>query len=910
MTRGVITERYPDWKILWAVLVFMLAVAPARVLAASAAEMREYGVALRFFQDSKYDLAEKELADFVKKHGGSDKVPEAVLLQAQCRYEEKQYESAVLLLRERLADAGPLTDQYRYWLAESLFHLGNYTDAARTFSQLLAEFPASTNRLEAGVGEAFSYYKLGDLKRTLDLLRNPNGSFQRAAASRPDDDSAVRGDLLLIEVGLSLNDLKVGEETLERLAGQTLRPELSWRRQYLLARLQLRREQLDSALRTSAELLAQLDSITNAASTALRPDVVALQGRVQEMKGDTDGAIKTYQLNLGTNVPAEQRQQAVQRVVELTLAQNRFGEAASRLEPFVRQNATDPALDILRLALGELRLKEYYQLSELARTADTNFLRLAGVHFDQVLASTNAQLAPKAQLDRGWCLWEEARGKGDTNKLREGLLAFEAAATQSPRGRDQAVARFKTADCLFSLGNYSGAIENYRAVITNYSELAVVKEALVPQALYQLVRAAIASGDSDNAEKAVEQIVADYPESTFADRTALLYGEAVNRLKDPAAARAFFTDFLSRFPKASLAPEIQLAIARTFEQQSDWPKAIHEYDAWVTHHPGHASLPQAEFGRAWANDLGGNETNAFNLFTHLVAQFQANPLTALAQHWIAVYHYNHEQFDLAEFDFQKIFQSTNWPPTALTYQSRLAAGRAAFRRQGYSAAVGYFTNLINDASCPPALLPETYFALADAFIRYSEATGTATNSFDNYKQAVAVLEKIIANYPTNRLVPMAWGRMGDCYFQRASTDPRFYTSAAEAYTNAMTSNSAEIATRSDAEVGLAQLREKQAKQAPPTEPAQLLNQALAHYLNVVEGKNLRDNEEASPFWVKRAAVEAARLAEEQQQWEVARNLYARLKAIVPSLRQTWEARLERLKQLRGEPDSSTTNQSK
>lgn len=886
----------------WVTLILALAFGSVAFGAANPAEEREYGVALRFFQDGKYDVAERELAEFVKKHGGSESVPEAVLLQAQCRYEQKKYEAAVLLLREQMANAGGLADLYRYWMAESLFQLGNYTDAARTFTQMLADFPGSVRRLEASVGEAFAAYRLGDLKRALELLRNPDGSFQRASVDRSDDDPAVRGNLLLAEVALSLNELPAGEEALGGMSNQTLPPELSWQRQYLQARLQLRREQLDAALRTASELLVQLDSVTNAPSARLRPDVVALQGRVQEMKGNAEGAVRTYQLNLVGSVPVEQRQQAVQRIVELTLGQSSFGGAAAELEPLVSGSATDPTLDTLRLALGELRLKAYYQLPEAARSADTNFLRLAGLHFDQVLANTNSQLAARAQLDRGWVLWEESFGKSDTNLLRAGLAAFEAAAALSPKDRNQAVARFKAGDSLFKLGNFPGAINHYQAVVTNYAELTPVRDALAPHALYQLVRAGIAAGDTNTAEKAVAQVLADYPGNAYADRTAMLFGEAESRLARPAAARAFFTAFLERFPKSPLAPDIRLAIARTLEQENAWPEAIREYDGWVTNFLDHPSIPQAEFNRAWANGMGGNDTNAFHLFTNFVSRFPALPLTALAQSWIADFHFRHEQYDLAEGDFQRIFQSTNWPSSILSYQARLMAARAAFRRQGYAAAVGYLTNLINSADCPPSLLPEAYFALADTFIGYSDAPGLSTNSLENYKQAIVVLEKITANYPTNRLAPLAWGRMGDSYLQRASAEPAFYQSAATAYTNAMKSELADVATRSQAEVGLAQLQEKFAETASAAERPDLLNQALGRYLNVVEGKNLREGETAAPFWVKKAAVAAARLAEELQQYEVARNLYQRLSTMVPALRQTWEARLARLKQVRDAPD--------
>jgi uncharacterized protein (DUF1778 family) len=66
-------------------------------------------------------------------------------------------------------------------------------------------------------------------------------------------------------------------------------------------------------------------------------------------------------------------------------------------------------------------------------------------------------------------------------------------------------------------------------------------------------------------------------------------------------------------------------------------------------------------------------------------------------------------------------------------------------------------------------------------------------------------------------------------------------------------------------------------------------------LYVVDGKNLRENETADPFWVKKAAEEAARLAESQQLWEVAARLYRRLiDELAPALRKTWELKLEKL----------------
>jgi len=61
-----------------------------------------------------------------------------------------------------------------------------------------------------------------------------------------------------------------------------------------------------------------------------------------------------------------------------------------------------------------------------------------------------------------------------------------------------------------------------------------------------------------------------------------------------------------------------------------------------------------------------------------------------------------------------------------------------------------------------------------------------------------------------------------------------------------------------------------------------------------------ENEAADPFWLKVAAMAAARLAEELQRWDEAVNLYQKLAKWAPSLRKFWELKLERLEQLRSQ----------
>jgi TolA-binding protein len=728
------------------------------------------------------------------------------------------------------------------------------------------------------------------------LLRTPEGAFQRAAVNG-NPELVARGQLLLAEVCLELGDYLGGIDALARLPEPGLPAELTWQRQYVLARLQLGSRQVPAALATVTNLLAQLAPLTNAAAVQLRADAKSLEGALLERSRQPEAAIQAYERNLEAGVAPARRFEAVQQIVRLTLAQTRIEEAVARLEDYLRQYPSDPSASLLRLTLGELRLRQYYGLASNARRMGTNLLQQARVQFGMVITNAPGPQVARAFLNRGWTYWEESQATASEARLSEGVPDFQRAAEQLPVSEEQAIARFKLGDSLYLLENYGVAITNYWLVVTNYADLPAINDSLADQARYQIIRAAIATRDLANAQAALEPLLAK-PGRPLADRSLLLFGQAVGRIGQPAEARQLFTRFIELFPDSELVPEVRLAVARTHQHEGDWAAAGTEYDRWVTNYPGHASSARAEFDRAWARYLAGNETNAYQLFTNFVGQFPRHALTRWAQHWIADYYYRQEKFDLADLNYQQIFQNTNWASTDLSYHARLMAGRAAFFRQGYNDARNYFTNLIMDPSCPDSMKPEAYFELGNT-IMSEKASGTDT--LERYRDAIVAFEKIPQFFPESPFAPLAWGQIGNCHLQLATADPARLDRAMEAYTNVWMAATTDVSARSAAGIGLATVFEKRAARAPDVEKRGFQDEALRRYLYVFEGRHLREGETADPALVKEAALAAARLAEDQGRWEVATNVYGRLMELLPPMRVIAEARLQRIEQILARP---------
>jgi hypothetical protein len=108
-----------------------------------------------------------------------------------------------------------------------------------------------------------------------------------------------------------------------------------------------------------------------------------------------------------------------------------------------------------------------------------------------------------------------------------------------------------------------------------------------------------------------------------------------------------------------------------------------------------------------------------------------------------------------------------------------------------------------------------------------------------------------------------------------------------------------ISARSEAEWGLGQLMEKQSAPTSSTNQNDVLKQALRRYLNIVYGENLRGDEQADPNWVKRAGLDACRVAESLQIWETlvgpenGKGLCDRLSELLPPLRPLFEKKKAR-----------------
>jgi TolA-binding protein len=870
------------------ILFALLCISGANLFASSASERREFDAAARAFNMGSFPYAETNFARFIQKYSNSELLPEAILRQAQARFYLNDYDGAISLLSTNETKAGFWADHYAYWIGESQLAEENFSAAADSFDRVIQNFPVSTNRLAASVREAEARTHLKQWPRVVELLQSKDGAFQQAIRAGATNETAATGFLLLGEAQLTQRNFGDAGNTLALLVGFNLNPTLAWRRSYLKCRLEMAEGNLQELAASTTNLLARAAAAKDLKFTA---ESVALRADVLERLGSLDQAIDVYRRNLSPEVPAERQREAALKIVELSLAMNKISEAVETLGNFLNQNTNAAATDIALLKLGELRLKLF-----LSGTNTPGILDDATAGFERLIREfPNSPFLGEAWLDKGWCLWLQ-------KKYADSESAFQNAAMQLRPSEEQAVARFKWADAQFMRNDFAGAITNYDYVEKNLGTLPKVKERLLELALYQIVRSALPIGDFNAATNALEKILAQYPEGfaggdALGARAVLLTGEEFAQHDDPERARELFSRFEELYPTNSFTADVRLAIARTFEREKNWDAAITNYEAWTAAFTNHAQLAAAQFGRAWDNYMAGRDTNAFALFTNFVARFPTNRLALQAQWWIGDYCFRSNDWVGAETAYQLVFRNTNWPPSELSYQAEMMAGRAAMARQAYTpTATNYFSELAGNTNCPLDLRLQASFACGDALMSRSDPD--ATNHDSDLKDAIDWFSSIPKKYPTSDAAPLAWGRVGDCYLQRAASGTNlFYDLASNAYQQVLNLPQASLSARCQAKVGLGMIAEKIAKQKSGDDQAALFQQALNDYQDVFLGNNLKDGEHRDLFWVKEAGLRAFTVASEDLgDWPLAFNICTNIAESAPPLRAIFETKMAKARE--------------
>lgn len=847
------------------------------------------------FEDGFWDRAIRDFDEYLRLAPNEPAKSRAFLFQARAHSKKGEPEAGIRILQNRLDSTRDWRMEYFYWLGMLNLDAGRAQESL-TFLERVMKFdetevsqaPESSTlppnrRLDACLAASRALRSLGDVEK-IQAFTETFGDLYRISASEPALENVVIKIRIQNQLAEGIFETKgpaAALTFLESVDPEALKafPDALW--DHKLLRFKIAREIGENAM--ALELARDLKAMSELPELISRKNQAnSFLGSALKEVGDLEAARQVFESNLGPAVDENLRRESLLNITTILIESNQADLAAERLQEFIRFYPSDPILDLAQLTLGELYLKIYYRLKEEQAATPQGEIKIAmGLMLDPARDAfqktldqyPDSPLVGKAFLDLGWVYWEKG-----PEFLSKSLEMFSKASGSLAISKDQAIAQLKLADCYFQTGQYIKAVERYQQLLKDYEFSPSIREEIFPNALYQIILASISLGDLDQAQITMNDMLLKFRDGKLSDQSLLLVGKAYTQQGKPEYGRSILELMKKNYPQSSLLNEADLAIAHTFAEEQSWKKAVEAYDQWIQKHPESNLLSQAHYQKALCYSGMGETEMALKSFQLIDRQFPKDRLTPLARLWIADHYFNQRDFLLAEASYRKLFESDTEISPTLRDQARMMAGRAAFALQEFDRAANHFKTIVESGT--EAFKPQALFAYGDVLLRRPQTNPAAP--LEHYATAREFFEQIPRIYPKRAIAAAALGQIGNCYLQEAALDASKYEKAVVAYSEAMRSEMADVSVRSQAEIGLAKVFEKQsARAAAPEKAKDWLDQALERYLNVLYGKNLQTGETPNPLWIKEAGLAAARILENRGDWLQLTKIYERLGAMDP-----------------------------
>ena len=811
---------------------FLPLLALVLVAATSLEENRQFQVAAAAFNDKLYDIAIRQLQEFLEKYPESPRTGHALLLLGRTQLNLNDWETAGRTLQAALAKwPDKRTDDVIFWIGEAHSWGGEFAAAEARYLDLIEKYPASPLVPSAWYELATAQFR--------------QGHYESAAASldkiRATGDLALDAELLHSQLLLARQDFSKADAALEAVAhkaGPTRRA--FYRANFWRGESLAHQRQFPAALARYAVVTDAFKANPHQPVDAqLAGEAWFATGWVRWNTGDFASAGEAFSTALATATSRSLKRDALLKVAECAARTGKTRESVAGLKEFLATHARDPLADAAQLAIGDLLFSEGASDAVLAEYGRF------------VTTYTNSSLLVRADTQAGWCAWQ-------LQQLPVALGFFQKALPLLQDEESLTAVQFKIADIHFALGQFADAAGDLRQLIQAHPQARILDHAY-----FQLGESLRRAGNSGAAEQAFATLVNHYPTSEWAPQAQYNLGQLLAGDHQDVTARAAFSAIVSNFPVSVWASNAALAVGESFAREGRGADAIAEFDKLTSQGVETELAQQAFYSRGWVRP---REKTLVEFGEFLIAHPQAK-LAAEIQYWIADEYLRQRDYLKAQAQFQSLAET--YPTSHVADVAQYFAGRAAYGRQDYETAIKLYETLVKK-------FPQSPWRCDARF-----GQGDALSELGKFDDALLVFAALTKEFPECPLAGEAWGRQGDCQYSLGRFDD-----ARACYRTALDA-AQDAGIRNQALFKLGQTFESQKK------IDDALQQYTKALFETTAAPN--PDAPVERFWSCKAARAAAALKEQQNQWADAITLYIRLGELCPDLKELADDRIRKLK---------------
>lgn len=599
------------------------------------ADYTMYALANAYEKTGDYNNAVKYYDQLLTYHKNSTLANSAQIRIGICYFKLKDYQSSIVELKSpkliNLSD--DMYSESIYLLATSYYRVGEYSDAEKSYLEVLQKFPDAKYTRNSKYGLAWTYFQ----------QKKYNQAFTEFDSLSLESDSIGIKSLFWKGeckryLGKNNEASAIYKEFLEKYPDEPLAKEV----QYQLGVAYFNTNNTDLATRYLISANSSDDYLVKAKS-------FAMLGEIELNKGNFKAAKNYFEIvlaNQGAEKSVHDR-----ALLGIGISLFHLNDNKTALKYLTDLENADPGFETQKLNF--FLAENYFAIGDF-KNALNNYNSSSG---------TDQEINSQTLYGKAYCYFN----LGD---YENAAYQFSDYIKKNPKNKRLSDAKLRLADSYFGSKNYSAASKVYQELFSADAKLSTD-----PYARYQYAQALYKSGKTDEAINEFRSIQEKFPNSEYAEVSLYTIGWIHFQKKEYSQAIEQYNNVIAKYPKTKLEPIIYYSIGDANFNMENYDKAIDNYEKVISQFPSSQYVFDAVTGIQYSYVAKGDPEKAVSFLDEFVSKNPSLIYTDQLMFKKGEIYYSLRQYDKAKKEYQSF--TSAYPNSKLAADGYYWIGKSA-----------------------------------------------------------------------------------------------------------------------------------------------------------------------------------------------------------------------------------------
>ncbi len=341
---------------------------------------------------------------------------------------------------------------------------------------------------------------------------------------------------------------------------------------------------------------------------------------------------------------------------------------------------------------------------------------------------------------------------------------------------------FDNAMKYYSSGSYGKAISIFEEVKTQ----SYVDEQILSAADYYIAESLLKLNETDGAIAKFEEFITNYYNSSYYPRAVYELAEIYFREKEYLSAREFYSMYIDEFPHSEFFGSANYFAGETYLRRGETEKAIPYFKTAIANKETNDYVDHSIFSLASAYERLSDYEEAVRYYDDLLTFHYSSPLAPYAQMRIGICYFNLEKYDnvilelsdplIDELPQEKInevkfvlanahFRLNEFKDAEEIYKSLLNAAPSKEEKEKVKFGLAWVNFKLKDYDSAFKIFDELISSDVDSIAMKSLYWSAECKRYSGKeKEALAIYEEFLDNYPSEELTPNVKFNVGLIYY--------------------------------------------------------------------------------------------------------------------------------------------------